>query len=223
MNVINGANNRKIDGFKNKVFLDRNASSVAYHHTIKDRVVYQKVPKSKGITKVVEGRSNKEALICNISVDSGKHCQDANVAPKKADHESTEVQKVSVKESEVNADFKPLVMTLGERDKGRLNSCLIGQINFMYDVDFVQHMLQSEGFKVSISCCSGYYAIIKFEEEEQLDIFWDLKETVLKPWFPEIDRVESFKEAKKLRVWVCIERLPLKAWNETDLFNIGSR
>ncbi|KAK8665835.1 hypothetical protein V6N13_006000 [Hibiscus sabdariffa] len=41
MNAINGANNRKIDGFNIKVILDRNVSGSAYHHTVKDWVIYQ--------------------------------------------------------------------------------------------------------------------------------------------------------------------------------------
>ncbi|KAK8971895.1 hypothetical protein V6N11_061732 [Hibiscus sabdariffa] len=66
------------------------------------------------------------------------------------------------------------------------------------------------------------YAIITFEEEEQVDIFWDLKDTVLKPWFSDIDRVARFMEPKKLRIWVCIDNLPLKVWNEATLCKIGS-
>ncbi|KAK8681874.1 hypothetical protein V6N13_054273 [Hibiscus sabdariffa] len=109
-----------------------------------------------------------------------------------------------------------------EKDKQWLKKCLVGQIVAMYDASFVQQMLTLEGFKVKVSCWSGYYVIISFEEEEQIEIFWDLKESVLKPWLVDIDIVENFMIQKKIRVWVSLEGLLLEAWNEAVLVSIGS-
>ncbi|KAK8498298.1 hypothetical protein V6N12_055818 [Hibiscus sabdariffa] len=189
---------------------------------VKDRVDYRMLPKAKWAVKVVEGRSYKDVLIGNSSDVVVKPCHEAKLVPEYAELESVKIPKVSVLESKGLGDCKPIVLSLDTKEKGWLNSCLIGQINAMYDVDFVQQMLLAEGFKVSVGSWYGYYAIITFEEEEQVDIFWDLKDTVLKPWFSDIDRVARFMEPKKLRIWVCIDNLPLKVWNEATLCKIGS-
>ncbi|KAK8701743.1 hypothetical protein V6N13_020122 [Hibiscus sabdariffa] len=63
---------------------------------------------------------------------------------------------------------------------------------------------------------TSFYAVIRFEEEEQIPIFWDLKESLLKSWFTDIDTVDNFMNKKKFRVWVRIEGMPLMAWIEEE-------
>ncbi|KAK8716477.1 hypothetical protein V6N13_043784 [Hibiscus sabdariffa] len=83
-------------------------------------------------------------------------------------------------------------------------------------------MLQSEGFKVKVSIWPGYYMIIQFEEEEQLDIFWDLKDSLLKPWLCEIESVENFMQVKKLPGEPCAsgmqEMAPKFSENEANFW-----
>ncbi|KAK8526154.1 hypothetical protein V6N13_017212 [Hibiscus sabdariffa] len=93
----------------------------------------------------------------------------------------------------------------------------------MYDATFVQQSLLSEGFRVKVSVWSGYYVLVHFEEEEQLSICWDLKESMLKSWFDDIDSMESFSKNKKLKVWVIFENFPLVAWNENIFTAIVKR
>ncbi|KAK8624970.1 hypothetical protein V6N13_089854 [Hibiscus sabdariffa] len=108
-------------------------------------------------------------------------------------------------------------------DKRWLDNCLIVQITAIYDAELVQQLLVAEGFKVKVIRWIGFYVVICFEEEEQVSIFWDLKESLLKPWFSDIDTVESFMDSYKLKVWVCIEGLPLEAWTEPVIRLIGGR
>ncbi|KAK8556645.1 hypothetical protein V6N12_003042 [Hibiscus sabdariffa] len=49
------------------------------------------------------------------------------------------------------------------------------------------------------------------------------RESMLKDWFCDIDSVENFMNEKKLRVWACIEGLPLEVWNESSLVTIASQ
>ncbi|KAK8701685.1 hypothetical protein V6N13_020066 [Hibiscus sabdariffa] len=70
---------------------------------------------------------------------------------------------------------------------------------------------------------TSFYAVIRFEEEEQIPTFWDLKELLLNSWFTDIDTVDNFMNKKKLRVWVRIEGMPLMAWQESVFNTIGSR
>ncbi|KAK8656827.1 hypothetical protein V6N13_098762 [Hibiscus sabdariffa] len=176
----------------------------------------QDVKLNKGSAKVVRGRSYKDVLVGNIAGIKEESSHVAKVELGNEDH-------TNVTGVEVLGDVRPLEFKIYKKEKEWLNSCLIGQIVAMYDVDFVQQMLLAEGFKVSVSNWSGFYVVIKFEEEEQVDICWDLKDTVLKPWFTDIDTMENFMKGKKLCVWACIEGLPLKAWNDTVLHVIGSR
>ncbi|KAK8637240.1 hypothetical protein V6N13_064664 [Hibiscus sabdariffa] len=114
-------------------------------------------------------------------------------------------------------------LVIKDEDKVWLKNYFIGQISAMYVHSFVQQILQSEGFEVKVSSWSGVYSIIQFEVVEQLEIFWDLKESMLKDWFCDIDSVENFMNEKKLRVWACIEGLPLEVWNESSLVTIASQ
>ncbi|KAK8683603.1 hypothetical protein V6N13_039657 [Hibiscus sabdariffa] len=120
-------------------------------------------------------------------------------------------------------NLAPMSIVINEADTEWLKKCLIGQVSAMYDQDFVQQILQSEGFRVKVSCWIGFYSIIRFEEEEQLEIFWELRDTMLKQWFSDIDTVGNFMESKKLSVWACIQGIPIEVWNESVLVSIGSQ
>ncbi|KAK8583377.1 hypothetical protein V6N13_022083 [Hibiscus sabdariffa] len=84
----------------------------------------------------------------------------------------------------------------------------------MYDANFVQQVLVADGFKVKVSVWSGFFTLVYFEEEEQMEIFWDLKETLLDSWFVSIDSLDSFIKLKKLNVWAVLEGFPIEAWQE---------
>ncbi|KAK9019120.1 hypothetical protein V6N11_034159 [Hibiscus sabdariffa] len=107
-----------------------------------------------------------------------------------------------------------------ETESEWLEFCVIGQIKSMYDTDFVQQVLQADCFKVKVCGWSGYYTIIRFEEQEQIPIFWDLKESLLQSWFSDIN---TDMNKKKLRIWVCIEGILIVAWQDAMLKTIGSR
>ncbi|KAK8492259.1 hypothetical protein V6N12_073318 [Hibiscus sabdariffa] len=108
-----------------------------------------------------------------------------------------------------------LLSTTEDSEHG--NSKEVGQVKGMYDANFVEQALKSEGFKVKVSPWSGFFVIIHFVEQEQIQIFWDLKASLLESWFVDIDTVEHFSSENKLKVWVTLENLPLVAWNN-ELF-----
>ncbi|KAK8564991.1 hypothetical protein V6N12_058567 [Hibiscus sabdariffa] len=103
-----------------------------------------------------------------------------------------------------------------EYEREWIKSFVVGQIKAMYDTELVQQALQADGFKITVCQWLGFYAVIRFEEEEQIPIFWDLKESLLKSWFTDIDTVDNFMNKKKFRVWVRIEGMPLMAWIEEE-------
>ncbi|KAK8501182.1 hypothetical protein V6N12_008191 [Hibiscus sabdariffa] len=70
-----------------------------------------------------------------------------------------------------------------------IKSSLVGQIKGMYDIDFVQQVLWSDGFKASL----------------------------LNDWFDDIDFIECFMLNKKLKVWISMEGIPLEFWNHSTL------
>ncbi|KAK8534639.1 hypothetical protein V6N12_057283 [Hibiscus sabdariffa] len=81
----------------------------------------------------------------------------------------------------------------------------------MYDMEVVQQALQVDGFKITVCRWLGFYTVIRFKEDEHIPIFWDLKQSLLKPWFTNIDTVDNFMNKKKLRVCVRKEGIPLMA------------
>ncbi|KAK8517252.1 hypothetical protein V6N12_032448 [Hibiscus sabdariffa] len=211
------ANGRLMDGFRINTFLDRGAGK--HSRSLKNSGVgaprVEKVERREvALDKGLDERTYKEALMFNRSKGD-------------VDGVSTKIVNDCGKPSgEVGVD--PLVsevvqIGIVDKDQSWLKHCLVGHINSMYDPEFVQQVLISEGFSVKVSSWSGFYVVVQFQEEEQMDIFWDLKESVLKPWFEEIDTVESFMREQKLKVWVSLEGLPLEAWSESTLLAIGSR
>ncbi|KAK8709247.1 hypothetical protein V6N13_060272 [Hibiscus sabdariffa] len=153
--------------------------------------------------KGVDGRSYKDVLLCNIGkigVDVLKGGSNVALGPG------------LTRTSEAAGSDNSISIVIKDKDIEWLQNRLIAQILAMYDSDWVQQLLIFEGFKVKVSSWFGFYAVIRFEEEEHIDIFWELKDSVLKPWLSDIDTIEDFMSAKKLKVWVCIEGLPLVAW-----------
>ncbi|KAK8990187.1 hypothetical protein V6N11_008702 [Hibiscus sabdariffa] len=210
--AVEKANNRVMDGFKIKVYWDRKQPGLRGEVKSQDSKEFLEQKVIGKVANGVDGRSFKEVLVSNYF---GHNDFSQEAVEDGAEQSKYDNIIVSEPIAEISINIK-------EKDKQWLKKCLVGQIVAMYDASFVQQMLTLEGFKVKVSCWSGYYVIISFEEEEQIEIFWDLKESVLKPWLVDIDTVENFMIQKKLRVWVSLEGLPLEAWNEAALMSIGS-
>ncbi|KAL4342161.1 hypothetical protein GQ457_08G032390 [Hibiscus cannabinus] len=196
--AVSKANNRRMDGFRIKVFLSKSLHGVVKPraYTRDEVVVTNKANARKVSALVVESRSCRDAILRNEKVISG-----------------------SDRKEEAPIFGDPISITPEINDCWLQNS-LVGQISATYDVQFVQQILISEGFKVRVCSWYGFYVIICFEEVEQIEIFWDLRESVLKPWFSDIDTVDNFMIHNKLKVWVCIEGVPLEVWSESGFKSI---
>ncbi|KAL4383150.1 hypothetical protein GQ457_15G021490 [Hibiscus cannabinus] len=207
------ANNRRMDGFTLKVYLSKEAEYGEKSSSANGRSRTLPIHKKPVPGKRFDGRSFKDVLLSNVeknNLEVGIECAKSVSGL------------VKCRDRVVGCFDEPIPIVIKESEKDWLRNCLIVQISGMYDSDFVQQILRSEGFKVKVSCWSGLYAVIRFEEEEQIDIFWDLKDS-LKPWISDIDFVVSFMASKKLKVWVCIEGLPLVAWSDDVFRSIGNR
>ncbi|KAL4319692.1 hypothetical protein GQ457_18G003410 [Hibiscus cannabinus] len=214
MNAVDLANNRRMVGFTIKVFLDRKTSETPKSIITNGKCQIVANPNRAKIARVKDSRTYKEALLNKTRICS----KEVNNGSKEGTSEACGRGLIIGGEN-----LAPKSIVINEADKEWLKNCLIGQVSAMYDQDFVQQILQSEGFRVKVSRWIGFYSIICFEEEEQIEIFWDLRETMLKHWFSDIDTVGNFMKSKKLRVWVCIEGIPLEACNESVLVSIGSQ
>ncbi|KAK8709743.1 hypothetical protein V6N13_060751 [Hibiscus sabdariffa] len=230
-NVRRAANNRFMDGFKIKAFIDKKVSPVLNSGGVggtASKVDHKKVVHAKGVDEC----SYKDVLLGKTtSKGAGYVAKDPNVVPKLheigvGESPSDHIVGLESQEKVEGASSfvpDPILIATDEKNDGWLRNCLIGQISTMYNVGFVQRMLHSEGLKVKVCYWYGFYSVIRFEEEEQLEIFWDLKDTTIKPLFDDVDTVENFMESKKLLIWLCLEGLPLEAWYEFVLTRIASR
>ncbi|KAK8480123.1 hypothetical protein V6N12_013131 [Hibiscus sabdariffa] len=165
---------------------------------------------SKNIRLRKEGCSFKDALL------SGDHSKGLDTG------KTRNAEAVWV-EDRPESNTNIIQVNVSEYEREWIKSCAIGQIKAMYDTELVQQALQTDDFKITVSQWSGFYVVIIFEEDEQIPIFWDLKESLLKTWFTDIDNVDNFMNKKKLRVWVHTEGMPLMAWQESMFNIIGSR
>ncbi|KAK8715369.1 hypothetical protein V6N13_042703 [Hibiscus sabdariffa] len=134
--------------------------------------------KKSVLAKSLDGRSFKEVLLSNMeknNLEVGNGCHKCVFGPDKG------------RDNLVWCVEDQIPIVIKDSDKDWLRQFLIVQISGMYDSEFVRQILQSEGFKVIVSCWFGFYDVIRFEEEEHIDIFLDLKDTLLKPWISDID------------------------------------
>ncbi|KAK8663775.1 hypothetical protein V6N13_083580 [Hibiscus sabdariffa] len=203
LRAVEFRNNRKMDGFIIKVFLEKNLTEEMKIDRKQRQLSRSGVMQKKDFSKVLDGRTYKEALLLNHSTRAVT--QDKSVSAQKAESEKKEI-----------------TVVITEMEYQWLGRCLVGRIKAMYDADLVQKALRSDGFRVKVCRWSGNFVLICFEEDEQLAIFWDLKETLLKEWFSDIDTIDNFMNKKKLQVWACIEGIPLAAWHVSVIEAIGS-
>ncbi|KAK9004251.1 hypothetical protein V6N11_002057 [Hibiscus sabdariffa] len=210
LRAVNQGNGRLMDGFSIKVFLEKRLSTQAWKTKVNVRREVDQNGTSKTLRLRKEGWSFKDALL------SGDHSKGLVTGKTK----SADALRL---EDRPELNTIAIQVNVSEHEREWIKSCVIGQIKAMYDIELVQQALQVDGFKITVSRWSGFYAVIRFEEEEQIPIFWDLKESLLKSWFTDIDTVDNFMNKKKLRVWVRIEGMPLMAWQESVFNTIGSR
>ncbi|GMI82099.1 hypothetical protein HRI_001879200 [Hibiscus trionum] len=202
-------NNRRLDGYFIKVFLEQ--SLLRAGHNDQNMAPSRNSSRKQFSSAVMAGRSFKDALLG----EGGRKGRVSSQWPKEASRcsqEWSDCPRVS--------GVIPIRVNISESEFGWLKSCLVGQVNEMYDATFVDQVLRSEGFNVNVCHWSGHFVILKFVEEEQVSIFWDLKETMLKSWFRDIDTIDNFMNSKKLLIWVCLEGIPLVGWHETVLSSI---
>ncbi|KAK8611390.1 hypothetical protein V6N13_131442 [Hibiscus sabdariffa] len=212
LKAVELSNNRRMDGFTIKVFLGNNqAKSIKMGGaTVTNKPSIPNLNK-KEYCKFTNGRSYKKVLLKeNIMEGNGSDFV------------------IPLVESGVNHDrVKPVAdpyhFSIPVKELAWMDCCLVGQIKGMYDADFVEQALISDGFRVKVSVWSGFYVIIQFKEQEQIEIFWDLKESLLDSWFDDIDTLEQFSSLKKLKVWVTLENVPLVAWSNSVFSSITSR
>ncbi|KAK9037406.1 hypothetical protein V6N11_022317 [Hibiscus sabdariffa] len=225
--AVERGHNRRMDGFAIRVFMGKEQQSKASakedtkcwkgSNSILEDILEVKMKSNKSIKKsrlymVTNGRSYKEVLVSKDKSNFGGSVERQGLV------EGTN-QVLNQKE----ANFEPFHFSIPKVDIEWMDHCIVGQIKGMYDALVVQQALRSDGFRVKVSVWSGYYVIIQFEEEEQIQIFWDLKDSMLGLWFDDIDLVDHFTKYEKLKVWMILENVPLVAWNESVFAAMANR
>ncbi|KAK8482298.1 hypothetical protein V6N11_084144 [Hibiscus sabdariffa] len=200
--VVRG-NNRRMDGFHVKVYFDKKYQESCGKGMVSSCRSQQELASTiKYNSKVVKGRSFKDALLgITIPEETG------GMPPKKAYGEDP---------IELQIAFSP-------SESEWLKNSFVGQVKGMYSVEIVQEELKSEGFNIKVCYWSGFYVIIQCLEEEQVQIFWDLRQSLMDSWFDDIDTVDNFLAKKKLKIWINIEGLPMAAWHATVIESIASK
>ncbi|KAL4383689.1 hypothetical protein GQ457_15G024420 [Hibiscus cannabinus] len=163
--AVHQANNRWMDGFKIKVFLGKEHASVSAAHLADRRSRLRFDHRTTLAGKGVDGRSYKDALLCNI----GKTCLD----------EFKEVSNVALdtgssRKPAASVSVDPISIVIKDKDKEWLQNCLIVQISAMYDSewgDFIRldtetserSRLDVAKILVGVKCLSSILPFLCFE------------------------------------------------------------
>ncbi|KAK9021623.1 hypothetical protein V6N11_011603 [Hibiscus sabdariffa] len=225
--AVDRAHNRRMDGFFIRVFMGKEQQSKVSAKNINEcrrgpksisednlvaKVISNKSVDKSRVFMYTNGRSYKEVLMSKPMSNPGDDVDRQGLE---------EATNPDLTRKEIN--FEPFNFFIPKADLVWLEHCLVGQVKGMYDAHVVQQALCSEGFRVKVSVWSGFYVIIQFEEEEQIQIFWDLKDSMLGLWFDDIDSVDHFIKNKKLKVWLILGNVPLAAWNESVFVALANR
>ncbi|KAK8697394.1 hypothetical protein V6N13_113545 [Hibiscus sabdariffa] len=152
-----------------------------------NRKVNRESKKMKESGKVVDSRSYKEALLGNIIGVNAQRPQEAEVELGHVAHE---------KEVVGNAAHVNVEVCKADQGCELVPGVSVNELEVMKSVSPLVMALNKKDKEWLNNCL----IVLKFDEEEQIDIFWELKDTILKPWFSDIDTVANFMEAKKLLI-----------------------
>ncbi|GMJ08075.1 hypothetical protein HRI_004476700 [Hibiscus trionum] len=221
LKAVNHGNNRQMDGFVIKVFLEEKRARGAVAPTAAPEVCQtgSTIKKRSAPNGLRDNRSYKEVLLEKFHQSSTGMAQPPYP---KVSVCATCKGKVNLPSSITSEQVLSLNLELSSAEDW-LKVCLVGQIKGMYDACCVQQALRADSFKVEVCTWSGFYAIIRFEKEEQIPIFWYLRDSLIRTWFSDIDYLKNFKKENKLKVWVCMEGIPLSIWHDSVFSLIGSR
>ncbi|KAL4318738.1 hypothetical protein GQ457_18G015890 [Hibiscus cannabinus] len=201
--AVERGNNRRMGGFCVKVYIEKKDARLSETNIVPCSKAQKSMASNKSFArKVTNERSFKDVLLGITQ----------------------EVEKVSApsKEGCFETDIT-LQIPFSPSEANCLKNSFVGQVKGMYNADFVQEALRSDGFNIKVSTWSGFYVIVQCLEVEQVEIFWDLKKSLMESWFEDIDTVDNFLSKKKLKIWVNIEGLPLFAWHATVIESIAKK
>ncbi|KAK8562412.1 hypothetical protein V6N12_010493 [Hibiscus sabdariffa] len=191
-------------------------------HLLSSGLLADKMQNGRGVhSKNIQIRQEGRNVYSKVSKD--KSYKDAlleHLKPQMQDE--THVVGGQKKEKSSGRETINIMASIPSSDLDWLNQCFVGQVKGMYDADFVQQALRSDGFKVKVSVWSGFYVIIHCLEVEQVAILWDLKQSLLESWFEEIDTLANFMSETKLKIWVSIEGIPIHAWHPSVIKSVAS-
>ncbi|KAK9038414.1 hypothetical protein V6N11_023285 [Hibiscus sabdariffa] len=164
-----------MDGFKIKVFLDNNTPSKR-NALGKTEVVKSLVHKKVGFSsKVVEGKTFKDALM-DYSKKSVVKLSEGCEGEATVGSLSKDMSKVSG-----SILVEPIQIEVEEGDKSWLKNCLVGQLSAMYDAVFVQQVLCSEGFKVK-TWFDDVDTVENFTSSQKLRVWLSIEGLPLGAW-----------------------------------------
>ncbi|KAK8492801.1 hypothetical protein V6N12_044415 [Hibiscus sabdariffa] len=134
LNAVDNAHNRLMDGFKVRVSLDKKILVEHLANAGDGGATMKRLYKGTGFSKVLDGRSFKEVLMGNqrqTGIEDMKRVS------------KTQPATMEEFKAERSMMFEPLSIAIGEKEKGWLRKCFVGQISTMYDSDFMQQVLTS--------------------------------------------------------------------------------
>ncbi|KAK8673034.1 hypothetical protein V6N13_111390 [Hibiscus sabdariffa] len=88
---------------------------------------------------------------------------------------------------------KPIPCSIPSSAQLWLKDCLVGEIKGMYDVEFVQQALRSDGFNVKSCRFEDYGHALNEVAADSFPDAKDLKEAIIRPHDPDVARANLFQ------------------------------
>ncbi|KAL4387604.1 hypothetical protein GQ457_09G021300 [Hibiscus cannabinus] len=159
---------------------------------------------------VVDDRSYKEALL-------GK--SKANVA-----NQAGNLQRTDVETSGDGLD-NPLNFYIPTSDSAWIENSLVGMARQIFDLDFVQKALSSDGIHVKVAKWGNVpnSCIIIFDSCAEKDVVWNDKKDALLFWFDYLAPIKSRNGIPASFLSISLIGVPLQCWHESFFKALGNR
>ncbi|KAK8482639.1 hypothetical protein V6N13_147376 [Hibiscus sabdariffa] len=170
------------------------------------------------------GKSDTAKLVNPIFMDSRSY-RDVLLGNSKPDVPAINLDRSEKLSSQPAKPHSPLDIHIPKKTMTWINFSPVGVLKMLYELDFVQKALLSDGIKVKLARWGNMSnsCVLSFESDEELEEAWRLKKEALVFWFDHIAPINNEDGVHAAFYSIALTGVPLHCWHESFFASIGNR